>query len=103
MRNLEHMFMLKEQRVLSKDLSFQYKKDIYQIKTKYIRTFRGKKVDIFESEGKVKMVLLEGKVLEYSIWKENIAEPTKILDVKELETRWPDRKIQKPGKHHAWR
>ena len=102
-QNLEHMFMLKEQRVLSKDLSFQYKKDIYQIKTKYIRTFRGKKVDIFESEGKVKMVLLEGKVLEYSIWKENIAEPTKILDVKELETRWPDRKIQKPGKHHAWR
>lgn len=100
---LDTMFMLREQRTLSKDLSFQYKNELYQIETDRIYHLFGKKVEIFESGGEVKQVLREGKKLKYHKWKEKMAEPGKVLDVKGLETQWKYRREKKPAKHHPWR
>jgi Helix-turn-helix domain len=98
----EKLWMKKEERTLSRDLSFQYKTEIYQIKTNYKNRLYGKKVLIHESEGEVKMVLQNGNELDYQKWKEKISEPTKILDVKELESSWKTIK-RKPGRKHPWR
>jgi hypothetical protein len=94
--HLEKMFMLKEERVLSKDLSICYKNEVYQIEAKTIYRLRGKKVDVFESEGEVKMILQEGKALKYHKWKERITAPAEIIEVKELEVKWADKNIRKP-------
>ena len=101
--NLEKMFMLKEERILSKDLSFQYKKELYQIESSRVYGLNGKKVEIFESEGEIKMILHNGKALKYHKWKEIGAEQTQIVDVKGLETRWPEKRNRKPSKNHPWR
>ena len=95
--------MLKEERVLSKDLSICYKNELYQIDTKTIYRLRGKKVEVFESDGEVKMILQEGKLLKYHKWKERLAAPTRIVDTKELEVHWIEKKIRKPGRRHPWK
>lgn len=102
-QNLERMFMLKEERILSKDLSIHYKNELYQIDTNTIYRLRGKKVEVFESDGEVKMILQEGKSLKYHKWKERIMAPASIVDVKELEVKWSDKKIRKPWRRHPWK
>ena len=102
-QDLEKLCMVKEERTLSKDLSFQYKKELYQIDSDRIHRLRGNKVEILESDGEIKMVLQDGKPLKYRKWREQLATPTKILDVKELETMWLDKKVKKPSKHHPWK
>ena len=95
--------MLKEERILSKDLSIQYKSELYQIDTNTLYRLRGKKVEVFASDGEVKMILQDGKLLKYHKWKERIAMPAGILDVKELEVKWSDKKIRKPWRRHPWK
>lgn len=102
-QNLERIFLLKAERTISKDLSFQYKNEIYQIETKLVHSMQGKKVEIFESGGEIKMILKNGKPLKYRRWKDQMAAPAKIVDVKELEIGWKEKRIRKPGKHHSWR
>jgi transposase len=99
---LEELFMLQEERVLSKDLSFQYKTQIYQINSQYKNRLYGKKVQIYEYHGEIKMIMQNGKKLKYHKWIEKIAEPTKTLDVKELEIFWPTIN-RKPKRNHPWR
>ncbi len=99
---IEHLFMLKEERSLSKDLSFGYKKEIYQVDSKYKHRLYGKKVHIYECYGEIKMVLQDGKKLSYHKWKEKVSEPTEIVEVKELEVRWSAAK-GKPAIKHPWR
>jgi len=101
--NLEKLFMLKEQRTLSKDLSFQYKNELYQIESSRVYGLHGEKVEVFESEGKIKMILHNGKSLKYHKWKEMVIERAQIIDTKGLETRWPDKKAYKPSRRHPWR
>ncbi len=101
--NLEKLFMLKEERVLSKDLSIHYKNEIYQIDSNTIYRLRGKKVEVFESDGEIKMILQEGKPLKYHKWKERIMMPAAVMDVKELEVKWTDKKIRKPWRRHPWK
>lgn len=100
--NLDHVFMLEEERVLSKDLSFQYKSEVYQVDSEYKRRLYGKRVQIYALNDKIEKVLQNGTELKYHIWKEKIEEPMKILDVKELET-FCSTIDKKPGKHHPWR
>lgn len=102
-QDLDKLCVVKDERILSKDLSFQYKKELYQIESNLVRRLQGKKVEIIESSGEIKMVLLDGKPLKYRKWKEQLAEPIKTVDTKELETMWKDKKRPKPGKHHRWR
>jgi hypothetical protein len=98
----EGLWMLKEKRTLSKDLSFQYKAEIYQIKSPYKHRFVGKQIDVYEQKGEVRMVMQKGQSLEYQKWKEKIFEPAKVLDTKDLESIW-NPKERKPAKNHPWR
>lgn len=100
--DLDLLFMLKEKRTVSKDLSFQYKNEIYQIETDRKHSFRGR-VEVFESEGEIALILQNGKPLKYKKWKEKLDSPAPIVETKELEIRWKERKPYKPGKHHPWR
>ena len=102
-QNLEYLCLVEEERILSKDLSFQYKTEIYQIDSQYKHRLYGKRIQIFEMDGKIKRILQNGKELKYRKWKEKICEPTKIVDIKELETFWPSI-IRKPKtSKHPWR
>ena len=101
--NLEKLFMLKEERIISKDLSIHYKNEMYQIDSNTIYRLRGKKVEVFESDGEIKMILQEGKPLKYHKWKERIMAPAGIVDVKELEVKWSDKKVRKPWRRHPWK
>ena len=98
----ESLWMLKERRSLSKDLSFQYKTEIYQIKSPYKYRLVGKQIDVYEQKGEVKRVMQNGQSLEYQKWKEKILEPVKVLDEKELESSWR-RERRKPARNHPWR
>lgn len=99
----EKLFMLKGERVLSKDLSIHYKNEMYQIDSNTIYRLRGKKVEVFESDGEIKMILQEGRPLKYHKWKERIMAPAAVVDVKELEVKWTDKKIRKPWRRHPWK
>ncbi len=101
-QNLEHLCMIEEERILSKDLSFRYNTELYQIDSEYKHRLYGKRVQIYELDGKIEKILQNGKELKYRKWKEKLFEPAKILDTKDLETFWPTI-IKKPKKHHCWK
>lgn len=101
-QNIEHLCMVQEERTLSKNLSFQYKTNLYQIDTEYKNRLCGKKILIYESDGEIKMVTQNGRELKFLKWQEKLCEPTKIIDVKDLETYWPTIK-RKPNKFHPWK
>jgi transposase-like protein len=101
-QNLEEICLVKEERVLTKDLSFQYKREIYQVDSEYANRLYGKKVQIYELKGEIKRVMQNGKKLKYKKYREKISEPTKITDIKELEVLWPSYG-REPKKHHPWR
>lgn len=101
-QNLDYLFMIEEERVLSKDLSFQYKNELYQIESEYKHRLYGKRVQIYEFDGEVQKIVQNNQELKYHKWREKLYEPTKIVDVKELETFLPAAN-KKPPKHHPWR
>ena len=100
--DLEHLCMIEEERILSKDLSFQYRNEIYQIESGYKNRLYGKKIKIYELDGKIQKITQNDKELNFRKWKEKLYEPAKILDVKDLESFCFDRN-KKPKKHHPWR
>ena len=101
-QNLDEICMIQEYRKVAKDLSFNYKGIIYQIDSEYSRRMWGKTVQVYEVNEHVKMVMFDGKKLKYKKYRENIAEPTKIVGTKELEVIWPTFG-RKPKKYHPWR
>lgn len=102
-QNLEHLCMVEEERVLSKDLSFQYNTELYQIDSEYKHRLYGKRIQIYELDGKIERILQNGKELKYRKWREKLFEPTKVVDTKDLETLWHTTVKKKPKMHHCWR
>ncbi|MBM3199137.1 MAG: ISNCY family transposase [Chlamydiae bacterium] len=98
----EYLFMIKEERRLSKDLSFGYKNEIYQVESEYRHRLIGTKVDIYEVSDEIKLVIQKGKLLKFKKWQERAAQPTEIVDVKQLETRVL-LSVKKPSMRHPWR
>lgn len=98
----EGFWMQREKRVLSKDLSFQYKTEIYQIKSLHKYHLIGKVVDVYEQNEEVQMIKQNGEELEFEKWREKVCEPARIVDVKELESKWMPQK-RKPSRRHPWR
>jgi hypothetical protein len=94
--------MIEQERILAKDLSFQYNKEIYQIESEYKRRLYGKKVQIYEIDGEIQKVIQNGNELKFQKWKEKVYTPTKIIDIKELET-FSSRDKKKNNKHHPWK
>ena len=101
-QDFQQACLFEEERVLSKDLSFQYKNEIYQIDSEYRHRLYGKRIKIYELEGKIQKIEQNGKELKFYKWKEKICQPTKVVDVKELQALWPTVN-RKPKKYHPWK
>ena len=98
---LGRIFLQKETRKLSKDLSFQYKGDLYFVQTKTPNRLRHALVEVQWKEGDAIQIWYRGTQLGYKRWEDIPCERPLVLDHKELEAHCPCRK--KPGKHHPWR
>lgn len=101
--DLERLFAHRAVRKLSKSLSFQYEGTIYQLRPVLPNRFRCTHVNVFKRAGKQLLVESQGEAHPYVRWEEVPYEQPKILDSKELEAYWPDRRKKRPRKDHVWR
>ena len=99
--DLKNICSIKEIRKLSKDLSFQYKGTIYQIKEKkphYSMKYSGVTI-IDDGSGEIQ-IDYRGKNIKYAKWND-LPSQGRIVDSKIL--NWMPRKNCKPKKNHPWR
>lgn len=101
--DLERVFARRATRKLSKNLSFQYEGQFYQINPTNPNRLRATRVNILERPGKPILVESGGREHAYTIWGNLPYESPKVLDSKELEAHWTNRPKKKPGRHHPWR
>jgi len=99
--DLERVFTLQEQRILSKNLTLQYKKVVYQIQTsRPSYAMRKAPVTVCEREKDQIEILYKGYPLDYTIYQKQHRQadvvPSKSIDAKL-------KKSHKPAKDHPWR
>lgn len=97
----KYLFMEKEERTLTKELSFQYQRMVYHIETTSRNRLTGKRIEIYARDGEIKAVVREGAELKYRKWEEKRTAP-QVIDTKELEVMWRTRKRSTSLKH-PWR
>lgn len=101
--DLKRIFARKDQRKLSKDLTFQHHGVLYLIETKIPNRLRYASIDVLWSGDQPIGVEHEGKQLQYRVWKETVYEQPSTLDAKEIGMSWINKKPKKLPKHHSWR
>ena len=101
--DLERIFSRRDTRKLSKDLTFQHHGILYLIETKTPNRLRYASVDVLWTEKQPVKVECEGKKLKYKVFEERIYEQPPVLDSKEIEAGWRNKKPRKPSRHHPWR
>ena len=99
----DRVFSRKDQRKLSKDLTFQHQGVLYQIKTSTPNRLRYAYVDVFWKVGQPIEVECNSKPLDYTIWSETVYEQPKVVDIKELEAMWPVKTPVCSKRRHPWR
>ncbi len=101
---LNIIFSLKETRVLSKNLTLQYHKVIYQIQTtRPSYALRHAKVDVCENAQGVITILRNGRSLNYTIFHQQQRQAEVVMS-KEIDTHLEKSKQpHKPGPNHPWR
>ena len=99
--DLEIIFARKEQRKLSKDLTFQYGGILYQIPAQ-IATFGMKhsSVTVIDNKGSIE-IDYKGQKLAYKKYSE-IEHQATVVDRKHIDS-WMNRKTRKINKNHPWR
>ena len=107
---LEHILCLHHSRTLSKNLSFQFRHRLYQLRG-YARGYRlrGAKITVCEAFDGTVTLLHQGQILDYSILQEG--EPPIPLDdeksihltVNQARTLQAQRSQWKPAPDHPWR
>lgn len=99
--DLDRIFTKRETRVLSKNLTLQYKKVIYQIQTKRPSyAMRHARVTVCENEKGQIEILYRGHSLAYSIY-EKQARQAEVVTSKSLDKTL--KKAWKPPANHPWR
>jgi len=101
---LHQIFSHQETRILSKNLTIQYKKVLYQINTtRSAYAMRKANVLVCEDmQGKV-IILYKGKALDYTIFHKQEHQAT-VVTSKELDTHLDKNKnTPKPAENHPWR
>ena len=103
--NLDKIFTIKEKRVLSKGLSFQYKNVLYQLKNpREPNRLKNQKIHILEKlNGDLVVETQKGESLEVIPYNEYTGEVQKTLDVKEIGASWAIKKTVKPKRKYSWR
>lgn len=99
--DLVRIFTLQEQRILSKNLTLQYKNVIYQIQTsRPSYALRKASVTVCEnSQGKIE-ILYKGQPLGYTIFQVQQRQ-AEVVSSKAIDKKL--KKPHKPGKDHPWR
>ena len=102
--NLDIIFARREERKLSKNLTFQYEGVLYLINTKTPNRLKHATVDIVHINGEPIQVRHGENVLAYKAWQDVNDERAVILSRKEIAVgALPPRKRRTPAKHHPWR
>ena len=99
--DLARIFTLQEQRILSKNLTLQYKKVVYQIQTsRPSYAMRKAAVTVYEdSQGEIN-ILYKGHPLEYAVYQKQIKQ-AEVVSSKAIDEKL--KTPNKPGKDHPWR
>lgn len=99
--DLARIFTLQEQRILSKNLTLQYKKVVYQIQSsRPSYAMRKAPVTVFEdSQGEID-ILYKGHPLEYTIYQKQQRQ-AEVVSSKAIDQKL--KKPHKPGNDHPWR
>jgi hypothetical protein len=104
--NLNRIFVIKEIRHLSKNLTFQYKNKLYQIKTERPGyALRKAKVTVLENKKEEVFVEYKGKKLSYTIYEERPRQAD-VISSKELNTKidhFSNTSKYKPPRSHPWK
>lgn len=99
--DLERIFTLQEQRILSKNLTLQYKKVIYQIQTsRPSYAMRNAPVTVCERENNQIEILYKGHPLDYTIFQKQHRQAD-VVSSKSINNKL--KKLHKPAKDHPWR
>ena len=99
--DLERVFNLQEDRILSKNLTLQYKNVVYQIQTsRPSYAMRNAPVTVCEDDqGQIK-ILYKGQTLAYTIYRKQQRQ-AEVVSSKAIDQKL--KKPYKPGKDHPWR
>jgi transposase len=102
--DLTHIFTWQETRTLSKNLTLQFQKTVYQIQTKRpAYTLRNAQVTICVNAQEQLTILYQGKALPYSIYNQQ-AKQAQIVSSKQLDGALPSKPLPpKPAPDHPWR
>lgn len=99
---LDHIFSLQTTRTISKNLTIQYKKTIYQILTsRPSYTLRKAQVTVTEDAQGHVSILYKGRSLDFSIFQQQPRQ-AEIVPTKELNPHL-NKKPYKPAADHPWR
>jgi Integrase core domain. len=102
--NLAHILTWQETRTLSKNLTLQFEKVVYQIQTdRPTYALRNAQVTICVNDQEQISILYNGKALPYSIYKQQ-AKQAAVVSAKQLDAALqPKRLPPKPAPDHPWR
>lgn len=102
--DVERIFMRKDKRKLSKNLTFQHKGVLYLVETKNPNRLKHATVEVHWRDDIATEVLYNGNQLQYKKWEEQPYERPTILDAKGIEVAgWINKKARKPSIHHPWK
>ncbi len=101
---LDHIFSLQERRTLSKNLTLQYKKVVYQIQTsRPVYAMRNAQVTVCENEQGDIRILYKGKALAYTVFHKQ-EKQGEVVSGKEVDGYFENKKPpKKPAQNHPWR
>jgi hypothetical protein len=102
--DLARILTWQETRILSKNLTLQFQKTVYQIQThRPTYALRNAQVTVCVNAKDEMTILYHGKALSYSIYKQQ-AKQAEVVSTKQLDaTLQPTRLPPKPAPDHPWR
>lgn len=99
--DLAQVFTLQEQRILSKNLTLQYKNVVYQIQTPR-PTYAMRKATVIvceNAQGEIS-ILYKGQSLTYTVYRKQQRQ-AEVISSKSIDDKL--KQIHRPGKDHPWR
>ena len=102
--NLDHILTWQEPRILSKNLTIQFKNVVYQIQTERpTYALRNAQVTVCENAQGMVTILYKGKELTYTIFHKQ-EHQSEIVDTKNVDfALQTQRKVHAPAPDHPWR
>jgi hypothetical protein len=98
--DLQRIFSKKDQRKLSKNLTFQHHGILYLIETKTPNRLQCATIDVLWKENQPIEVEYQGQKLKYKKWEEKVYETPVVMGIKEIGFAKINRK--KPSRYHPW-